>query len=327
MNNAFSVSIQRCATYQAEAVQAAVEQSLSPLGGMAAFVKPGDKVLIKPNMLFGRPPEAAVTTHPAVVEAVARLALDCGGRVAIGDSPPLASAKRVAAVCGIGEAARRLKVEIIEFNRPAPGFRRTPERTGTVISPHIDQAVLEADVVINVPKLKAHQQMLVTCGVKNLFGCVKGRRKAYWHFKLRRGPDAFADMLLALYERITPELTLVDAVIGMEGMGPGRGTPKPLGLILAGRDALAVDRVVTGILRLEAQAHYVIRAAKRWGFPMAELDSIPIHGIPLAEARADSFEIPEITPIGFSLPHLVKGIVKYAAQYVKRPRPAGAALK
>ncbi|MFB3785128.1 MAG: DUF362 domain-containing protein [bacterium] len=327
MTSAFSVAIQRCATYQAEAVREAVERSLAPLGGMAAAVKPGDKVLIKPNMLFARPPEAAVTTHPAVVEAVARLALDCGGRVVIGDSPPLASANRVAAVSGIGEAARRLKIDVIEFHCPAPGCRRPPERTGALAAPAIDRAVLEADVVINVPKLKAHQQMLLTCGVKNLFGCVKGRRKAYWHFKLRKGPDRFADMLLTVYERTAPELTIVDAVVAMEGMGPGSGTPKSIGLILAGRDALAVDRVVTEILRVDWQDHFVIRAAGRRGFPAAELESISIHGLPLEEARINGFEIPEIAPIGFSLSHLIRGIVKYAAQRMKRPRPAGAATR
>jgi len=115
MSNTFSVAIQRCTTYQADAVQAAVEQAVNLLGGMRAFVKPGGLVLIKPNLLFARPPEAAVTTHPAVVEAVARLALDCGGRVVIGDSPPLASAKRVAEMAGIADVARRL---IAESDRP-----------------------------------------------------------------------------------------------------------------------------------------------------------------------------------------------------------------
>ncbi|HOJ61883.1 MAG TPA: DUF362 domain-containing protein [bacterium] len=327
MSNTFSVAIQRCTTYQADAVQAAVEQAVNLLGGMRAFVKPGGLVLIKPNLLFARPPEAAVTTHPAVVEAVARLALDCGGRVVIGDSPPLASAKRVAEMAGIADVARRWNLTVVDLNRPAPGHRRPPARTASAASPSLDRTVLEADVVINVPKLKAHQQMFLTCGVKNLFGCVKGRRKAYWHFKLRHGPDLFAEMLLALYERIASELTIVDAVIGMEGMGPGSGTPKPIGLILAGGDALAVDRAVTDILPLNWRDHYVIRAARQRGFPAAELESLHFPGLTPAEARVEAFQLPEIAPIGFSLTHLIKGLARSAAQRVKRIRAAEAASR
>ena len=186
-----------------------------------------------------------------------------------------ASAKRVAAVCGIGEAARRLKVEIIEFNRPAPGFRRTPERTGTVVSPRNDQAVLEADVVINVPKLKAHQQMLVTCGVKNLFGCIPGLRKAEYH-RLAPNPRDLGHMLTDIHQAVKVGLHIMDGVIAMQGEGPTAGEVYPAGKILMSRDPLALDTVATAMLGMEIEDIPILLSARERGLGRAAtLESLP----------------------------------------------------
>lgn len=315
------VSIQRCTTYDLPAVRRAVEQALQPLGGLSSRIRPNDKVLLKPNLLFGQPPEKAVTTHPAVVETVAQLALDCGARVFLGDSPPLHSASRNARHCGMEEAVQRLGIQMLEFRSPTSGGWKPQRFTQGVNTPTLARELQEMDFIINLPKLKTHQQMLITCAVKNLFGCVIARRKAYWHFKLRASADSFAAMLLALSEKIAAGLTLVDAVISMEGMGPGHGAPILTGLILAGTDAVAVDRVVAEILGIDVRDHFVLRTAQTMGFPGANLQEIQLAGLSLPEARIPSFLMPALSPIGFSIPHLLRGIFKYLFQRTARRLP------
>lgn len=310
----YTVSIQRCSSYELPLVKEAISSSLQSLGGLESLIHRGDRILLKPNLLFGRPPEKAVTTHPAIVEAVARMALDLGAKVYIGDSPPILSAKRAIHRCGFEEVVRRLDLEIIEFDKPTQNGWHPQVKTQGIATPPISSVLQEMDFIINLPKLKSHQQMLITGAVKNLFGCVIGRRKAHWHFKLRSSADDFAAMLLALYEKIVPGLTIVDAVVTMEGMGPGNGKPKEVGLILAGYDALAVDRVIAELLNINLSDHFVLRKAQSLGFPSTDLNAIPIAGVSVQNAKIHSFELPEITPIGFSLPHLIKGIFRYVAQ-------------
>ncbi len=305
------IAIQSCGTYQAESVHKAIAEALDSLGGLDQFIQRGDRVLIKPNLLFGRPPEQAVTTHPVVIEAICRMALDCGAKVLLGDSPPLSSAARTTKRCGIADVVNQLGVEIVEFKHPTHDGWNDQIYTTGIATPPLSSVLQEVDLVINVPKLKAHEQLLITCAVKNLFGCVVGRTKAYWHFKKRKSVESFAAMLLAIYEKISPGLTIVDAITGMEGMGPGNGSPKQVGLIIAGENAVTVDAVITEILGINSLDHFVVRMAENLGFPGSNIDQIKISGLPVKEARLDSFELPELTPIGFSIPHLIKGIFKY----------------
>jgi uncharacterized protein (DUF362 family) len=322
MNKSVTVSIQRCPSYDLAHVEEALSQVLQPWGGLESMIRQGDRVLLKPNLLFGKPSEKAVTTHPAIVEAVARRALDLGAQVFVGDSPPILSAQRAIHKCGIEDVVRRLGLQTVEFNKPTLEGWRPQIHTRGIATPPISGVLQDMDFVVNLPKLKSHQQMALTGAVKNLFGCVIGRRKAFWHFKLRSSADAFAVMLLALYEKICPGLTVVDSVVAMEGMGPGNGVPKPVGLILAGTDAIAIDRVITELVGMNGNDHFVIRKALSLGFSSANLENISIAGESIQNAKIQSFQFAELTPIGFSIPHLIKGIVKYVLQRMgSGPKP------
>ncbi|MBN2329640.1 MAG: DUF362 domain-containing protein [Candidatus Omnitrophica bacterium] len=320
MPNSQTVSIQRCNSYDRTQVHEAVQTSIDLLGGIESFIKRGDRVLLKPNLLFGRPPEKAVTTHPAVIEAAARLALDCGAKVFVGDSPPISSAKRTCARCGVKEAADRLGLTILELNHPTENGWHAQSKTAGILTPPISGVLQDMDFIINLPKLKTHQQLYMTGAVKNLFGCVSGRRKAYWHFKLRSSVDDFAAMLLALHEKIAPGLTIVDGIVGMEGMGPGKGVPKSLGLIVSGADGIAVDCVIADLLGVDIQKNFILRKAQELGFSGADLQSITLAGESIEKAAVPSIEFPELTPIGFSLLHLIKGMMKYIAHRTHRRR-------
>src|SRR4030042_439692 len=160
-----SVSIVKCQTYDEKEVQNALRRSIDLVGGIGNFVKKGNRVLLKPNLLYGKSPEKAVTTHPSILRGMI-------------------------------------------------------------------QIVLEADVVINLPKFKTHSMMLLTLGVKNLFGCIPGPRKALWHLKAGEDRKTFAQILVDVYQVVQPSLTLLDGVVGMGGDGPNRGRPMQMGLVL-----------------------------------------------------------------------------------------------
>ena len=170
-----SVSIVKCQTYDEKEVLKALRRSIDLIGGIDSFVKRGDRVLLKPNLLYGKAPEKAVTTHPSIIKGIIQIVREDGGIPFLGDSPGLGSAIRVSEKSGIKRVADAMDCPIVEFNRPV----LPPERKGRIFKNiEIDQAIFEADVIINLPKWKTHAQMLLTLGVKNLFGCIpdRGRR-------------------------------------------------------------------------------------------------------------------------------------------------------
>ncbi len=301
--------------YHREGVEAAVAEALAPLGGMGAFVHPGMRVLLKPNMLAGKAPEKAVTTHPEVVRAVILEAQRAGGRVSVGDSPGIGSPRQVAARCGI--------LQVIEETGAAfaPFAESVPVRpAGTTFHElEIARDLLEADLVINLPKLKTHQMMGLTCGVKNLFGAVVGMRKPRLHLQAGTDKAFFALMLLELAETIRPALTLVDAVVGMEGEGPGSGDPVQIGALLAGADPLAVDTVATALVGLSPEEVWTQRVARETGRPGCRLEEIDLFGSPVDALAPKRFRPAKSTDVNFGLPPFLRHSLKNAL--TARPVP------
>ncbi|HXV19874.1 MAG TPA: DUF362 domain-containing protein [Desulfuromonadales bacterium] len=300
------VVLQAAAGYARPQVEAAVECLLAPLGGMAAFVRPGQKVLLKPNMLAGKEPEKAVTTHPEIVRAVIRLAQQAGGVVAVGDSPGIGSPLQVAKRCGILPVIEETGAAFAPF---AESVRIRP-RGGTFHELEIARDLLDADVVINLPKLKTHQMMGLTAGVKNLFGAVVGIRKPRLHLQAGTDKAFFALMLLELAEQIRPALTLVDAITAMEGEGPGSGDPVHVGALLAGASPLAVDTVATALVGLSPEAVWTQRLALQTGRPGCRLEQVEILGDSLEKLRVRGFRPAKVTDVNFGLPPLLKNVLK-----------------
>lgn len=303
---AVKVSIVKCSTYDETEVLKTLRQSIDLIGGINSFVKKGDRVLFKPNLLSAKSPEKAVTTHPAVVKGVVQIVQEAGGIPFLGDSPGIESAKRVAGKSGIKEVADSLGCPIVEFNRPV----LPPERKGKVFKNiEIDQSVLEADVTINLPKWKTHAQMFLTLGVKNLFGCIPGPSKALWHLKAGEDPKLFAQMLVDLYQMIQPSLNILDGIVGMEGNGPGSGHPISLGLILASKDALGVDQIVCDLLGLPRDSLITNRVAFERG--LGENDVVTV-GERLEDVKITNFKFPTPYRIDWYLPGFIKKAVKSA---------------
>ncbi len=296
----FPVSIVRSRSYHDPEVLEGLQQALHLIGGMDSFVKKGDRVLLKPNLLFGKDPEKAVTTHPSVVKGVIQIVREAGGVPFIGDSPGIGSTVRAAEKAGIRDVAEAMDCPIVEFNRPV-----FSQEGRAKIFKHleIDQAVLEADVLINLPKWKTHGMMLLTLGVKNLFGCIPGSRKALWHLRAGKDQKIFARILIDLYRIIQPSLTILDGIVGMEGNGPSSGRPIPLGLILASRDALSLDQVVCDLLGISRKALLTNRIAFEQGMGR---DEIEVLGEEVKKARISSFEFPPSCRTDWNLPGFIR---------------------
>lgn len=292
------VMLGRCASYQREEVEKALETLLEPAGGMAAFVRPGQKVLLKPNMLAGKEPELAVTTHPEIVRAVIHMVQKAGGNVAVGDSPGIGSPRQVARRCGILAVIEETGAEFAPFSESVP----IRPQGSTFHQLEIARDILDAEVIINLPKLKTHQMMGLTCGVKNLFGAVVGMRKPRLHLQAGADKAFFALMLLELAEHIAPALTITDAVTAMEGDGPGSGDPVHIGALLASSNPLALDTVaceLVGMRQQEVWTQQVAAASHRQG---SQLNQIELSGTPLEELRCADFRPAKTTDINFGLP-------------------------
>jgi len=302
------VSLQALPDYEPVRVSAALHELLAPLGGIGAFVKPGQKVLIKPNMLVGKAPDKAVTTHPEIVRQVILLAQQAGGDVHVGDSPGLGKPESVARKCGLLEVIEATGAHFAPFEESVPVHLET----GTFHHLEIARDALDADVIINLPKLKTHQMMGYTGAVKNLFGLVVGMRKVRLHLQAGTDKAFFALMLLELAERFAPALSIMDAVVGMEGNGPGSGDPVRIGALLASAHPVALDTVATALVNLPHDAVWTQKLAVQTDRPGAHLGQVTLYGTPLENLLTTHFRPSKNTDVNFGLPAPVKNLLKNA---------------
>jgi uncharacterized protein (DUF362 family)/Pyruvate/2-oxoacid:ferredoxin oxidoreductase delta subunit len=225
------------------------------------------RVLIKPNLLLAARPESAITTHPLVVRAVAEFVIDYGGRPVVADSPAVGKIARICHRGGYHDALKALDIPFVALGGEAeadigPPFGRVS----------LARQALEADVVINLAKLKTHSQMTLTLGVKNIFGCVVGLKKPEWHMRAGIDKGLFARLIVQIHQAVAPLYTLIDGVVGLEGHGPGKaGRPVPLGLLIGSRCAHATDHAVCDLIGWPPERLPTLRAADELGISHAPL--------------------------------------------------------
>ena len=287
----YEVAITGCSTYDEEQVHAAVEAALRPLGGLEMFVQPGQRVLVKLNLLSAHPPERAVTTHPAVVKAVVRLVQARGAVPIVGDSPggvlTDAQYRALLETTGIQQVIEETGCAWRNFDDATEEI--TSERARVFKRFTAVRAPLDADVIIALPKLKTHQFMYYTGAVKLLYGFLPGLVKSEYHLHAGRSQDTFAELLLDIHDTFPPALAIMDAVVGMEGNGPTYGAPREVGLILASRSCTALDFVMTHLIGLNPTMVPTVRAALRRGSGPARLEDITLFGEDPQAARVPDF--------------------------------------
>ena len=299
------VSVERCDTYDRVAVMEAVDRALEGLGGMPRFVSPGEKILVKPNLLSPMPPDKAVTTHPLIVEAVVRLIQSAGAYPIISESPGVGTKhseqrlKEVFETTGMMEVADRTGAELrIELEPIHVSFLEGKFVKGFELLP----VFKEVDGIVNLPKLKTHVFMIYTGAVKNLFGLIHGVSKSKFHVRFPNEAD-FAGMLIDVMRLVEPRLTVMDGVIGMEGNGPGsHGSPRKVGVILAGENPVEVDAIACRIIGMGFDEVPIFEAAKAAGVWNGEEPQIV--GTPIEEVMISDFRKPVSQPTE-------KAILKY----------------
>lgn len=323
------VSISHCADYVGEDVSRALRTALEPLGGIGRFVSADQRVLLKPNLIKGRRAEESSTTHPVFVIEVARLVREAGGEPTIGDSPALGSARYVAWRCGLLGLAQQAGVPIIGFwrTRKVPSPLRPNGRQLRLAC-----AALDADVLINLPKLKVHGQIYLTLATKNLFGCVRGRHKALLHLLIGGRPIEFARMIVNVCATIRPTLTLMDGIVAMERTGPSGGDRRPLGLVVAATDCTAMDRVICEILGADPDRLLTLQAAREAGFGECNLEQIEVfvdsknYRSRLADIAPSLSERPFVfpkylSPLSFSPWQIARGLARQAWALLRPAQP------
>ena len=239
-----------CDSYEEAAVYQALKAGVEALGGMAAFVRPEEKVLLKPNLVRRAKLSRAVVTHPAVMGAAARLLREAGVRkITAGDSCGVGQATAAAAAVGMDEVLERYQVRLVDFT----GAGEVSYEKGVQAKRFfLSREVLEADAIINVCKMKTHALERVTGAVKNMYGCVYGLHKAKGH-TLYPSADSFARMLTDLNRFLAPRLYIMDGIVAMEGNGPTSGDPVPMNVLLLSRDPVALDGVFCRLINLKPE--------------------------------------------------------------------------
>ena len=309
------VSLLRADSYERDDLRASLEALLAPLGGMEAFVKPGDRVLLKPNLLTGARPKKECVTRCEIVREVALRVREAGGKPFLGDGPAFGSARGVAIANGYGPLLQELDLPVTEFSGD-----RYPTASEEFDRLLLSKEAMAADVVINLPKVKSHVQLVLTLGVKNLFGCVPGKMKAWWHMEAGKDIDRFARMLVETARTIDADLTIADGILGHEGRGPSGGEPRFLGVLGASPNVFALDRALVEILGVPPAQVPTVRASQASN-ACPSLQEMTFPGLSPSALRVSDWKLPDrLVPVDFGLPRVLRSAVKHLfVRWIREP--------
>lgn len=257
-------------------VAATVKAAVDGIGGIGAFVKPGNIVLLKPNCSFPNPPSWGSTTHPEVIGAVAGLCFGAGAKRVVVTDFPMSRAAQCFERSGLNELLRSMPaltfVELKEESQfetlPVPGGVEAKEL-------QVAKLIRKADVLINLPTAKTHSATGVSFGLKNLMGLLWNR----WPFHQQHDlQTALADLATV----VRPHLTLLDAEYALLTNGPqGPGRSEHLRTMIAGRDIVAVDSAGCGLAEWNNRqttpqnVQHIANAARR-GIGTTDLGSLKL---------------------------------------------------
>lgn len=280
------VALCRCESY--DDAQAAIDEIFARCGGIENIVRPGQRVLIKLNLLMKRTPDRATTTHPSVARAIVRAVQRAGATAILADSPGGPYTKGMLAgvydACGVSAVAREtgcvLNEDFSTMTRSLPEGR---------VAKRLDLIGIldQVDAVISVGKLKTHGLTTMTGCVKNLYGTIPGTLKVEYHARYQ-DVRLFSEMLLDICECVKPCFSILDALEGMEGEGPSGGHARHIGALLGGCNPHAVDAVGAQLIGLLPEQVTTLEAAMRYGL----LPEIEIVGADIEPMIIRDFDIP-----------------------------------
>lgn len=297
-----TVFLARCLDYEEQALAECCDRLLSAC--LAGRNLNSVRVMLKPNLITANM-GALACTEGRFMLAAAKWFLDQNAKVAIGDSPAFGSTARELKKLGVAEALRSLGVSIVDFNH----VRQVTLPSGLCAG--MAAEALDCDMLVNMPRVKAHQQMRVSLAVKNLFGCLMGMRKPFWHMVHGGKCGRFADHLAELLSILPDGITIVDGITAMHQSGPMLGKPYPLQVIGCSSNPVAMDRALLSILGVEPELSPLMQSCIKKGMNGVELDSLNFPMLTPGELRVNTFVVPEeLHPVRFSLYHYLRGTVK-----------------
>jgi len=300
-----TVTLIRCSDYSQPEIAEAIATHFELLGGLEKFISRGDTVLLKPNFIAPRPRRCATQTDPAIILETAKLLKDFGAKPFVGDSPAWGNVFTCVKALKLEEPLKKLSIPVKQLDKPK---KRRVGTHNTKVG--ISSVALDADVVINLAKFKTHQQLVATFAVKNMFGCVAGKRKSLWHFRKGKNDSDFCELLIDIFRFLNPALTIIDAVTVMDGPGPIKGRARPLGYLIGGTEPIACETICCQLVNIKPQDLPIIKTAREMQFGCSDLDKIKVLGDGFPENICTDFELAEPVPIRFSLPHVCKSICK-----------------
>ena len=270
------VSIASCAAYTAQEARDALYNVLEPLGGLD-WIHAGMTIAIKANLVSYLRPEAAATTHPVLLCELVRMIRSRGASVIIGDSPGglynHAYVNRIYSVTGM----RDTEAAGAELNQDF-SVKEAQYPEGKAANSFIYTAWLDkADAIINFCKLKTHGMMGMSAAAKNMFGVIPGTTKPEYHYRFPNA-EIFSEMIVDLDEYFKPCLSIVDAVIGMEGNGPTAGTPRHIGVIAASQNPHALDLLCAKLIGISTETVPTLHAAIRRNLCPSRVEELEIIG-------------------------------------------------
>ena len=283
------VSIVRARNYDYAEICAAVEKGIELIGGLEKMVPPGSKVFVKINHLSPpSPAEKGIVTHPVFVQAVLDLLKKIGADITVGDDIEAGSGDGFQ-VSGFRQMCQKAGVRLINLREA--GFVETACNGHLLEKVYLSTTALDADVIINLAKLKTHSLVVLTGGVKNMYGTIPiGLRRKY-HGEYVKSED-FSLMLTDLFSAVRPQLTIMDGVVAMEGEGPAGGKLRRAGVILASEDTVALDAVATKIIGLNPMDIHTTRYCHERGLGVGDLDNIEVVGERVGNVIVRDFKPP-----------------------------------
>jgi uncharacterized protein (DUF362 family)/Pyruvate/2-oxoacid:ferredoxin oxidoreductase delta subunit len=315
------VSIVRASRYNLTEIVAAVRRGIKLTGGLEKVIKPGNRVFVKINHLPPpSPPERGIVTHPVFAEAVIELLKEVGADITVGDDIEPGPQDGFS-VSGFRQMCQRAGVRLVNLREG--GFVAT-RANGHLVNPvYISRIALEADVIVNLPKLKTHSLTIFTGGIKNMYGVIPASLRREYHGTFAH-PDDFNLMLTDVFAAARPQLTIMDGIISMEGEGPANGDLRQTNIILASQDTVALDAVAVSIIGLNPMDIDAIRYCDERGLGVGCIEAIEVTGESLSSVTVTDFLPPatstRLLMTGMSRPLLSQILRLIMRQAVVRPR-------
>lgn len=308
----YSVSLEICSSYNQIEVDKSISKLINNLGGILKFVKQGQKVLIKPNLVKGIKPESCATTHPSVVEAIVKTLKEQNCEIIVGDAPFADEAIEAMKICGIYDVCKKYDVKIAVFDKKI----NLKNDNGLVVKEFpLTRYFEEVDAVINMPKLKTHYQLYFTGAVKNLYSMMPGPKRGFYHLKYSN-MEYFANMLLDLYALLRKKVVvnIMDGIYGMEGDGPCNGMAKHAGILGASSDAVALDFVMCDLIGLDVESLATLYYARKRRDYLFDPKKIKVVGQRIENIKIERFEEAEYHTLNM-MPKFVNNFKDYITRH------------